>query len=324
MFKLPPLRIIAACAALAIAALPAAAQAQSFTYRGMCEASAAAAVGPDHFVVADDNDSTLRLYARNSPNLISETDFGAALGVKPTTKTDIEGAAAIGNRIFWIASHGRHSTGEERPQRQRFFATDVIGQGAGARLVLVGNPYAGLLRDLLADPGLANYDLREAAKRAPTAEGGFNIEGLAATPDGRLLIGLRNPIPKGKTLVVPLENPQDLLRGANAKFGKAFELDLGRRGVRSIDRVGNGYLIVAGPFGNGSSGFALYRWSDSGSDAPVALPHIDLGKLHPEALFAIPGTDLVQILSDDGSVENERCASQKPPDKAFRSIVVKP
>ena len=109
MFTLSLLRIALAPVGLAIAMAPAVAQAQSFIYRGMCEASAAVAVGPDHFLVADDNDSTLRLYARNDPKPVSATDFSTALGVKPTTKTDIEGAASIGNRVYWITSHGRHS-----------------------------------------------------------------------------------------------------------------------------------------------------------------------------------------------------------------------
>ena len=95
MFKLSPLRIVLAHIGLTIILAPVGAQAQSFVYRGMCEAFAAVAIGPDHFLVADDNDSTLRLYARNDPKPISATDFSTALGVKPTTKTDIEGAASI-------------------------------------------------------------------------------------------------------------------------------------------------------------------------------------------------------------------------------------
>ena len=317
MFKLSPLRILA-CVGLAIAMAPAAAQAQSFVYRGMCEASAAVAVGPDHFLVADDNDSTLRLYARNDPKPVSATDFSTALGVKPTTKTDIEGAASIGNRIYWITSHGRHSSGEERPQRRRFFATDVTGQGGSTKLTLAGKVYVGLVDDLLAEPALASYRLREAAALAPEAEGGFNIEGLAATPEGKLLIGFRNPIRDGKALVVPIDNPQELVQGARARFGKAIALALGGRGIRSIDRVGDAYLIVAGPFGEGSD-FALYRWSSAAGDGPVRLPQIDLAGLHPEALFAIPDTDLVQMLSDDGG-----CEDQAPADRKFRGIVVKP
>jgi hypothetical protein len=323
MFKLSPLRIVLAHIGLTIVLAPVGAQAQSFVYRGMCEASAAVAIGPDHFLVADDNDSTLRFYARNNPKRISATDFSTALGVKPTTKTDIEGAASIGNRIYWITSHGRHSSGEERPQRQRFFATDVTGQGADAKLTLAGTPYLHLLDDLLADPALASYRLGEAAMLPPEAEGGFNIEGLAATPEGKLLIGFRNPIRNGKALVVPIDNPQDLLRSARAKFGKPIGLGFDGRGIRSIDRVGDAYLIVAGPFGRGS-GFALYRWSGAAGDSAVLLPQVDLAKLHPEALFAIPGTDLVQILSDDGGFQNSKCESQSPDDKEFRSIVVKP
>jgi hypothetical protein len=33
--------------------------------------------------------------------------------------------------------------------------------------------------------------------------GGLNIEGLAATPDGQLLIGFRNPLSEGKALLLP-------------------------------------------------------------------------------------------------------------------------
>jgi hypothetical protein len=318
MFNLSPLRIVLTCIGLTLATAPAAAQVQSFVYRGMCEASAAVAVGPDHFVVADDEDSTLRLYARKDPKLVSAMDFSEALGVKRKTKTDLEGAASIGNRIYWITSHGRQKDGEERPQRKRFFATDVTGTGASTRLTLVGKPYTGLLDDLLAESALASYRLSDAAKLAPEAEGGFNIEGLAATPEGGLLIGFRNPIRDGKALVVPMDNPQDLLQGARAKFGKTTGLDLGGRGIRSIERVGDAYLIVAGPFGNGSD-FAIYRWTGATSDAPVRLPQIDLAGFHPEALFAIPGSDLVQILSDDGGCEDEA-----PADRKFRSIVVKP
>jgi hypothetical protein len=179
----------------------------------------------------------------------------------------------------------------------------------------------GLLDDLLAEQALASYRLRDAAKLAPEVEGGLNIEGLAATPEGKLLIGFRNPIRDGKALVVPIDNPQELLQGARAKFGKATGLDLGGRGIRSIERVGDAYLIVAGPFGEGSD-FAVYRWTGAAGDAPNRLSHIDLAGLHPEALFAVPGTDQVQIISDDGGFQG--CEDRAPADKQFRSIVVKP
>jgi hypothetical protein len=90
----------------------------------------------------------------------------------------------------------------------------------------VGAPYKHLLEDLLAAPQLKDYKLEEAAKLSPEAEGGLNIEGLAATPAGGLLIGFRNPIRRGKALIVPLNNPAGVVEGARADLGDPIELDL--------------------------------------------------------------------------------------------------
>ena len=89
--------------------------------------------------------------------------------------------------------------------------------------------------------------LADASRLSAEAEGGFNIEGLAATPEGKLLIGLRNPLPQRRALVVPLENPAELIEGKTARFGLPIELDLDQRGIRSLELVGASYLIVAGP-----------------------------------------------------------------------------
>lgn len=70
-----------------------------------------------------------------------------------------------------------------------------------------GRIYTRLLNALLAADTLAPYRLATAAQRAAEAPGGLNIEGLAATPEGTLLIGLRNPLRQGRALLVPLLNP---------------------------------------------------------------------------------------------------------------------
>jgi hypothetical protein len=304
-------------------------QAQVFEYHELCEASAAVAVGRDHFLVAEDESSTLRLYKRGTPVPVLRADFSGALGVKEKTKTDIEGAAAIGSRVYWITSHGQHSSGDDRPQRMRFFATDIIGEGAQATVKLVGKPYTGLREDLLNDKALDELELGKAAKLPPEAEHGFNIEGLAATPEGMLLIGFRNPVRNGRALVVPLENPDAVvIDGKRAKFGEPRRPDLEGFGIRSLERVNGSYLIVAGPFDNGSV-FSLRRWSGAKKEKPVVLPQPALSGLAPEVVFAIPGTDTVQILSDDGEFwkkahGDKECNDFPPEQRRFRSIVVKP
>jgi Protein of unknown function (DUF3616) len=332
MFRLMPFWRLAlvAIAMSAASAVSVRAQTQVLEYHGMCEASAAVAAGPDHFFAAEDEGSVLRLYARNDPEPIWKEDLGKKMDVDAD---DIEAAAAVGNRIYWITSHSRTRKGKAKPERRYLFATDIVGQGAQARLEAAGKPYAGLLDDLLDDPALDAFKLKKAAERTPEEKGGLNIEGLAATAEGKLLIGFRNPVRKGWALVVPLGNPDAVvMRGAKARFGEAMRLDLDGLGIRSLERVGDGYLILAGPFDDEGAGFSLRRWTGAGGARPKVSPQPALAdadlKLTPEALFAIPGSDKVQILSDDGNIWRKRhgmdCKDSPEAQRRFRSIVVAP
>ncbi|WP_457446393.1 DUF3616 domain-containing protein [Roseateles sp. P5_E4] len=305
-----------ALAALLLCAVGAAA-AQT-RYEGLCDASAAVALDARHFVVADDEHNRLTIYRRGEAKSVGGIDLDKFL--KADKEADLEGAAQVGRRIYWIASHARNSAGKVREDRLRFFATEI----RGTTVEPVGQPYTGLLADLLAAPALAPLKLSDAAGRAAEAEGGFNIEGLAAAPDGSLLIGLRNPIPQGRALVIPLLNPAELVSGKSpARFGSAIRLDLGGRGVRSIERVGSGYLIAAGPPADVGS-FALFRWSGKATDVPAPVK-AELGTLRPEALFAWPD-GLLTLLSDDGGVMvgKKACKDADKGKRAFRALDLKP
>ena len=290
---------------------------EDFVYRGMCDASAAAALDAHHFVVANDERNQLKVYKRGSADPVDVIDLAPFLGTKQHKESDLEGAATIGNRIYWISSHGRNSKGEAQERRYRFFATEAHAKKPW--IEPVGKPYTGMLDDLLAAEELKAYKLAEAAQRSPKSDGAFNIEGLSATPEGDLLIGMRNPAPRGKALVIHLRNPAEVIEGANARFGQVAELDLGGRAIRSIELVGLAYMIVAGPAGT-TGDFALYRWSGDADEAPVELGHVDFKEARPEALFAIPGTRMVQVLSDDGG---DHCKDVPENEQTFQSVVVR-
>lgn len=307
------------------AGLPAWTAAQTVTrYSGPCDASAAVALDGEHFVVANDETNVLHVYRQGRPQPVGTFDLSKFLGTPTGEEADIEGVAAIGTRIYWITSHGRNGRGKAQPSRQRFFATDVR-PGPPPTLAPLGVPYTRLLHDLTTDPALKRYKLDEAARLAPEADGGLNIEGLAGTADGELLIGLRNPLSHRRALVIPLKNPGELISGMPAKFGPPVELDLGQRGIRSIERIGASFLIVAGPTADSGS-FALFRWSGQAGEAPVALPGVALQDLRPEALFVLPQTDRVQLLSDDGGlrVDGIECKKLPPAQQSFRSLTLKP
>ena len=300
-----------------VAHLPHAHVEEEFVYRGMCDASAAAALDEHHFVVANDERNQLKVYQRGRADPVDVIDLAHFLGTKQHKESDLEGAATIGNRIYWISSHGRNSKGEAQERRYRFFATEAHARKPWVEPV--GKPYTRMLDDLIAAEELKAYGLAGAAQRSPKSDGAFNIEGLSATPEGDLLIGMRNPAPRGKALVIHLLNPAAVIEGAKAQFGQVTELDLGGRAIRSIELVGLAYMIVAGPTGK-TGDFALYRWSGDCAEAPVELGHVDFREARPEALFAIPGTHMVQILSDDGG---DHCKDVPEDEQTFQSVVVR-
>lgn len=278
---------------------------ENASFVGMCDASAAAAIDGQRFIVADDEDNVLRVYSRKGGEALVRFDCSEFLGLagkKKPKEADLEAAAQLGSRTYWITSHGRNSKGKDQPSRQRLFATEVVTNGDDVTLKTVGKPYSALLDDLLKHEKLAGYQLGEAAKRAPKAPGALNIEGITATPDGKLLIGFRNPVPKGKALLVPLLNPAEVVEGKKASLGDPMELDLQGLGIRGIDYHEGRYLIIAGPSGAEGAQSRLFTWEGKPDTAPKLLVVLD--GLNPEGISFHRGEGKGEyfLLSDDGTV----------------------
>ena len=197
-------------------------------------------------------------------------------------------------------------------------------EGNKVTVVPAGLPYTRLLEDLAHAPALQKYSLESASRKAPESKDGLNIEGLAATPQGALMIGFRNPIPGGKALIVLLDNPQQIVEGERAKLGPPIELSLNGLGVRSIEYSESRglYLIVAGPY-NDDGKVALFSWSGKASDAAELIPEGTFGNLNPEAMFIYPGElTAVQFLSDDSGRKLKGVGGKEmvPAKQRFRSV----
>lgn len=276
-------------------------------FTGACDASGAVALVGHRVLVADDEDNQLRIYdaaAPGPPIAVIDT----ALADPGGKEMDLEAAARIGDRIYWLASHGRKKSGKPAPSRLRLFATDVVG----GRLSFVGTAYAGLVEDLAALPGL---NLAAAAALSPSAEGGLNIEGLDATASGQLLLGFRSPLVDGRALVVPIENPAAVVEsGARAVLGAPAMLDLGGRGVRAMEWDGRQHWIIAGATGAVRIPARLYRWNGRG--APRWVETVRFGPLNPEAVARVG--DRLLVLSDDGERRFGGRACKKLKDSAAR------
>jgi hypothetical protein len=97
-------------------------------YYEMCDASAALAVDDEHFIIANDEDSILRIYHIDEKKPVSTFDLSAFFNIRYDDKSpesDIEGAARIGDYYFFITSHGRDRKGRLRKNRHQFFAVTV-------------------------------------------------------------------------------------------------------------------------------------------------------------------------------------------------------
>ena len=289
-------------------------------------------------LVGDDENQALRLYSRTASGYpIASFDYTSALGLTDFSgglprEVDIEGSTRIGNRIYWIGSHSNSANaGNLRPNRNRLFATDISGSGAATTLAFVGY-YAGLRNDLLTwDSGNghglgANYfalTTSAASGNIPenTDGSGFNIEGLTVAPDGSTgWLAFRAPISpasaRTKALIVPVTNFAALVSGATAAvFGAPILLDLGGRGIRSIERSSTGgYVIIAGPHDNASGGtgtapkdFRLYRWSGVATDVPRPTSASLAGLAStgsPEGIVEVPAnagaSTAIQMVADAG------------------------
>ncbi|RZL45303.1 MAG: DUF3616 domain-containing protein, partial [Variovorax sp.] len=180
------------------------------SYAGMAEASAAVALDERHFAVAEDECNTLLVYARGQAMPVGKPIDLAAFLKTEDKASDIEGGASVGDVVYWISSHSLPKSGKPRKWRKQFFATTVSRSTSVPTLYPHGQPYTGLLDDMVKARPLRDLKLADAARRLPEQPGGLNIEGLAAGKDGGLLIGFRNPLIAGKAPVVPLKNPAEV------------------------------------------------------------------------------------------------------------------
>jgi hypothetical protein len=292
-------------------------------FEGACDASGAVPVDERHFAVADDEDNVLRVYdAMVGGEAVRKTNLSRQIALKKKGEADIEAATSLGGRAFWITSHGRNAKGDEDPNRSLVITTEL--PSLDERVDVEGEVYRNLLVDLQHEPALARYDLQHASELAPKEPGGLNIEGLTATPDGKLLVGFRSPVPGGKALLVPIDNPEALYGAGQARFGAPIELDLGGLGVRALSWWRGAYWIAAGPTAEGGPA-RLYHYSGPGS-APRLAGEAVFADANPEAFFTAENNDEILVLSDDGArtVRGKPCKKLKgKKHKRFRGLWLK-
>ena len=253
----------------------------AFQYDGICEASAAIRIDDAHFAVASDELDMVAVYQFGVAQPLRWSDDLGKL-------SDIEGVAQVGSVSFWTTSHSLKKNGDAKAKRNKIFATVTINQ----QPVEVGEKYNEMtvrLVDALAAHPSVSLNRRDILKA-------LNIEGLAATPKGELLIGLRAPLDdKGNAIVVNIGDPFALLNLPQADLAPAQDnlsitlIDLDGKGIRSFARIpeSDHYLIVGGASQSTEAEFELFKWSPQTNEA-IVMPNAQLtafDKASPEGMI---------------------------------------
>lgn len=265
------------------------------TFHGICDGSAAVRLDTDTLLVAYDESNTLFSYDLWGGSPLAHQDMGDMLRLEDDGEMDLEAVARQDDQLWWIGSHGRDGKGKDAPNRKVLFATNIPTSNLDDIEIRAGP--MDLTDVLLAHSHVAAVLTSDVLARKPK-KGGLNIEGLAAHPQGGLLVGFRSPLSKsdglkGNAWVVHLDRV-----GETFKVQQLHELDLDNRGIRDIVRNDSHYVIIAGPVSPGGP-FALYRWD--GQNEPTQMDSEPFDDLNLEAIVPLKRQWLV--LSDDGKVK---------------------
>lgn len=325
------------------------------TTEGSSDASTAIALPDNFMIVADDEANVLRVYPRGGGAAVQEWSY-ELYGPKLTKELDLEAGTRIGDTLYFTGSNSNKKDGGDVPaERSHLFAVKVTGTGAATAFNYVGK-FSLLEAQLIAwdttnAHGLGanhfGFAVSAGAGVVPERVDGFSIEGMTSAPgDTALWLGFRAPqtgsTVRAKALIVPVQNHTALVAGTatQATFGAPIELELGGRGIRSIDKGTDGnYLIVAGPAGASSPevdrNFALFAWNGNANTAPVELSN-DLDALRKEtggsfeSTVVVPGPvkagTEVQLLLDNGDTKWDGATASKDlpvADQKFDGFVVR-
>lgn len=132
----------------------------------------------------------------------------------------------------------------------------------------------------------------------PSKENGIDIEGLAAD-NKYLYIGFRGPVLRGNYVPVMVTKFDDLL-----DYELRF-VQLAGNGIRDITHVQDGFLLIAGPLGDGLGPYQLYFWNGEdtipGKDRPDTSDYCRLiGEIPRPSDYPEAKAEGLTILEDQG------------------------
>ncbi|MCX6273617.1 MAG: hypothetical protein NTV09_00215 [Bacteroidetes bacterium] len=300
--------------------------ANTFWHTGMSDGSDGVPIDYNYYISGDDELDILNVYSRKASGLpLVSYNYSSNLALPDPGHPEVDVEAGTkskttSGKMYWTGSmsNGKFPY-DNKPNRDRLFATTVSGTGAATNFAFSG--YVNIRTALLAWGDANGYDFTASASAGINSKGiaGFSLEGMVFGPDSTtLFLALRAPLVpltlRHNALIAPILNFESWFNNGspagNPTFGAPIELDLDFRGIRDIIQLSNKtYIIVAGsPVDDGGVN-NLYKWTGYASDAPIAITNSAGGILNIEGLMQVNDTTTgqlsltkLQIISDGGAV----------------------
>lgn len=249
---------------------------------GIAKLGALLVVGSDEGVGEEENKNIIQFLEPEGDNKYKiRNDILLFKGdEKDGKEMDIEGIAVDGHVVYVIGSHSakrsrveakkkyktnlqtfRHSKISPEENRAWLYRLEVDAHGKADEKVGIS------LRDII-----QNDDVLKTFSEIPSKENGVDIEGIAAKGDF-LYLGFRGPAFRenwAPVMKLKFEDPEDY---------ELLYVNLGGRGIRDITSVSNGFLLIAGPVGDGPASYQLYHWDGKDMIPGKDRDPEDLGKL---------------------------------------------
>jgi Protein of unknown function (DUF3616) len=173
---------------------------------------------------------------------------------------DIEGIDGEDDSVYVVGSHSRKREKAEpkAPYKKNLKQFSIVKPEPAReqlyqfRLDAEGN--ASSIKPTSLMPAIEKHPILSEFARLPGKENGVDIEGITVR-DGQLFVGFRGPVLR--------ENHVPILscRFANpVTHVNWFFISMGGLGVRDLVRVKNGFLVLAGPMGDGPGAYQLWHW----------------------------------------------------------------
>jgi len=222
---------------------------------------------------------------------------------------DLEGLSIDADgSIYAITSHSTNNDGERREDREQLLRFNIDGDQ-----IQNVRTYRNLRDDLTNSPRLIESVGELAAEDVDFSS--LNIEGLAFDPQSdQLVLGFRQPVPAGQSMVVAIENTDDVFeRGAAPRFSPPVFVNLDGGGIRalSFDPVLDTFIIVNEvETASGDDVSQLWSWSGKpdASASRLNLPGIiNLNNVESIDSVELQGQRRLILMSDEG-VDGERPA----------------